>query len=579
MTDSTLPAPSFAARLRTALLTHVSLAMLAGGLAGLAAPGGAQTISTPPDYLKRQLSPSGEPGSSVRSLPLVDRRGEWIAFVGDIEDAGAEAVYAIRRNGSALHRLSPYANVGSIEQLGLTADGRGVFYYGDLEVEGRKEIWSAPFWGTPASAVKLNLPVAGVGVWLLVVGPEPAVGSAHLVYLAMIDGELGFWSVPTSGPASAGVRVDPQLEATDDIYGLYVTGPPERFVLAYFDDSEADFRVWSMPAGGPAGSGVFLSNAAPAGCTTELSTYSASAARLAFTHTCPTANGPRKNQLWSVPFAGPATAAISLGGSFVTGGEIRSPGFAPEGDHIVFSADKLTVDKVELWSVPFAGPAGALVRLSLGGASVTDVTAFAIAPDDSRVAYISDPVVNEQFHAYSVPIGGPSSLSGLLDTSTTSGRDVTDLVFTPDSSQVVFRADFEENDRFDLYRSAADGSEPEEQLTNDSQFDFGRSASAEFALHPDGKRVVYIFDEDAPGDERGLGEQKLLGSYFQDARLNQEPVAGGTVAHFEVFPDSAGTLYLSDQDVDSRYRIYVADSRVFGDGFEDGTTSAWPDDF
>jgi hypothetical protein len=334
-----------------------------------------------------------------------------------------------------------------------------------------------------------------------------------------------------------------------------------------------------MPAGGPAGSGVFLSNSAPAGCFTELSTYSLAAGRLAFTHTCPTANGMRKNQLWSVPFAGPAAAAVSLGGSFVTGGQIRSPGFAPEGDYLVFTADKLTVDKVELWSVPFAGPAGALVRLSMGGTPLTNVTAFAIAPDDSRVAYIADPVLNEQFHVYSVPIGGPSSLSALLDTSTTTGRDAMDLLFTPDSTEVVFRADFDENDRFDLYRSAADGSEAEEQLTNDSQFATDHSVSPEFKLHPDGKRVVYLFEEDAPGDDRGLGEQKLLGSYFQDARLNEEPVAGGSVALFSVFPDSAGTVYLSDQDVDNRFRIYVADSRVFGDGFEDGTTSAWPDDF
>lgn len=535
----------------------------------------AGTISTPPDYLRRQLSPAGEASSSVRSNALVDRRGEWIAFVGDVEDAGAEAVYAMRRNGSALHRLSPYANLGSIQQLALTADGRGVLYYGDLETDGLDEIWSVPFWGPLASAVKLNLPVTGDGVMALLASP----GSDHVIYLATIASELGFWSVPTTGPAAAGIRVDPQLQPADGLVGILLAGESERFVLAYFDDASAAYRIWSMPASGPAGSGVFLSNAAPAGCTTELLTYSVAAARLAFTHSCPTVNGLRKNQLWSVPFAGPAASAVSLGGSFATGGEIQSPGFAPEGESIVFTADKLTVDKVELWSVPFAGPAGALVRLSEGGSSATDVTAFAIAPDDSRVAYIADPVVNERFHAFSVPIGGPSALSEPLVTDNTAGRDVTDLRFTPDSSQVVFRANFDEVDRFDLYRCAADGSEAEEQLTNDSQFATGHSASPVFALHPDGKRVVYIFDEDAPGDHRGLGEQKLLGSYFQDARLNEEPVAGGAVLTFTVFPDSAGTLYLSDQDVDGRYRIYVADSRVFGDGFEDGTTSAWPDDF
>jgi hypothetical protein len=575
----TIPTPRTAAVVRPGFRIACRLAFRGALLiACLSSPAPllAGTISVPPDYLRRQLSPTGEASSFVRSNALVDRRGEWIAFVGDVEDAGAEAVYSMRRNGSVLHRLSPYANLGSIKQLAATADGRGIVYYGDLETDGLDEIWTVPFWGTPASAVKLNLPVTGLGVQLLFVSPD----SDHVVYVATVASELGFWAVPTSGPAAAGIRVDPQLQPADGFVGVFLAGESERFIFAYFDDGDAAYRIWSMPAGGPAGSGVFLSNAAPAGCTTELLTYSVSAERLAFTHSCPTGNGQRRNQLWSVPFAGPAAAAVSLGGSFAAGGEIQSTGFAPEGDSIVFTADKLTVDKVELWSVPFAGPAGALVRLSEGGTPLTDVTSFEIAPDDSRVAYIADPGVNERFHAFSVPIAGPSSLSVPLLTDNTANRDVTDLRFTPDSSKVIFRADLDEEDnRFDLYRSAADGSEAEEQLTNDSQFATGHSVSPEFALHPDGERVVYIFDEDAPGDNRGLGEQKLLGSYFQDARLNVEPVAGGAVLAFTVFPDSAGTLYLSDQDVNGRYRIYVADSRVFGDGFEDGTTSAWPDDF
>ena len=44
-------------------------------------------------------------------------------------------------------------------------------------------------------------------------------------------------------------------------------------------------------------------------------------------------------------------------------------------------ADKVTLGKDELWSVPFAGPVGSLVRLNESGSSETDVTEFEISPD------------------------------------------------------------------------------------------------------------------------------------------------------------------------------------------------------
>lgn len=592
MSPSTLPCPSFRCRTNCRRLVSALVAAISGvsgiaaigaiaaisGISGIA-PLAAQTISTPPPYVRRQLTPSGEAASAVSFRWLVDRRGEWVAFVGDVENAGAEAVYAMRRNGGELHRLSPYAPVGTVDRLEATADGRGVVYSGDLETNGLVEVWSAPFSGSPASAIKLNLPVTGVGVQYFYTSPA----SGRVLYLAEaadIAGGRGVWTVPAAGPAASSVRVDPGFEAGDVPTALLLVGAPERALLVFHDDSAATMRIWSVPGDGPAGAGIYLLNATPAGCQTQLASIAGASGvsgRIAYTHPCPTGNGAQHNQLWSVPLAGPAASAVSLGGAFANGGGIASLASSADGGRIVFIADKSTVGKDELWSVPFAGPVGSLVRLSESGSTETDVTQFEISPDGARVAYISDPTINERFLAWSVPIAGPSAQTVGLTTTSSSGRDVTTVKFTPDSSSVVFRADFEEDERWDLYRVPADGSEAEEQLTNDGAFDFGRSADTLFRLHPDGQRVVYIYDEDAPFDSRGLGEQKLSGSYFQDARLNEEPVVGGEVTDFKVFPDSAGTIYRSDQDVDNRFRLYVADTRLFGDGFEDGTTAAWPD--
>ena len=270
--------------------------------------------------------------------------------------------------------------------------------------------------------------------------------------------------------------------------------------------------------------------------------------------------------------------AVSLAGSFVEGGAIGSKSSSRDGSRIVFLADKLIDEKQELWSVPFAGPAGELVRLNDSLIATGDVTSYAISPDGGRVAYIADQEFNERFSAWSVPIVGPSSHALPLVTGSIAGRDVTHLAFAGDSDKVVFRADLTVDDRFDLYQVPANASAGEEQITNDS-FPPGatHSVGSLWLLHPDGQRVVYTFDEDAVNDQRGLAEQRLSPNYVQDKRLNGDPVAGGRVEALAIYPDSAGTLYYSDELADTRYHLFTVDSRVFGDGFEEGTTAAWPD--
>ena len=92
-----------------------------------------------------------------------------------------------------------------------------------------------------------------------------------------------------------------------------------------------------------------------------------------------------------------------------------------------------------------------------------------------------------------------------------------------------------------------------------------------------GRRVVFTVDESAPGDQRRLCEQRLAPRYAQDARLNGTPVAGGKVSDLEVYPDSFGTLYYSNELAVGSWHLSTVDAKIFGDGFEEGTTAAWGD--
>ena len=558
--------------MRKLWIAGIALARLAGlgmGASGLAA-------QTPPDYTVRQLSPSGEAASRVGWARRIDSRGEWVVFVGDVETAGAEAVYAVRRNGSGLHRLSPYGALGAINGLYLSADGRRVLYMGDLEVNGLVELWSVELWGTPASAVKLNVPVTGSGAGTVRV---PRSGE-RIVYLAETAGGKQAWSVPAAGPAAANLRLDPPAVGDETILNATIRPDGAQVAIQFVDTVAATTRIVSVPILGPPAAAVTLADANPGGCGAYFADFTPDSSRLVYAAFCPFGMSFVLNQLWSVPATGPAGAAVSLGGSFADGGAISSLLLSPDGQWVVFRADRLVDERFELWSVPVAGPAAAIVRLNptlVANGDVIDT--FRISPDSTHVAYIADQASDERFFPYAVPIAGPSTAAvSLYQGVLAVAADATDLAFTPDSSRVVFRFDLAVDERFDLYQAPTDGATPHSRITNRGVPPApARSVTPTWLVHPDGERVIYIYDELAAGDQRGLGEQRLTAPYTTDARLNGVPVTGGQVNDLQLYLDGAGMVYRSDEVVNDKFELFTVDLRLLGDGFEDGATDAWPD--
>jgi hypothetical protein len=547
----------------------VGIAVLVGVVLGLG-PLGAEE---PPDYLRRALSPSGEPASRVNGF-AIDPRGEWVAFAGDVELAGADAVYAMRRNGADLHRLSAYGALGAITRVDFSADGRRVVYQGDLEVDGRSEIWSVVPWGSPATAVKLNVPVVAAGVGFLRLAP---VGN-RVVYVAQTAAGQQAWSVPATGPSALGVRLDPPLEGDETILTLAFSPDGARVALQFLDNGAQTSRIFAVPIAGPASAAILLADTGPGDCAPFIALFTPDSSRAIYVGFCPPGFEPR--QIWSVPAGGPASAAVSLAGSLATGGTIQGILVSPDSQRVVFGADRLVDERFELWSVPVAGPVAAIVRLNPTLVAGGDVqTGFQISPDGDRVAYIADQVSDERFFPYSVPIAGPSSEAvSLYQGVLLVGADAKDLAFTPDSSRVVFRFDLAVNDRFDLYWAPSDGSAVQARITNrGSNPAPDRSVTFRWHVHPDGERVLYQFDEFTASDERGIGEQRFADPYPADLRLDGVPVTGGRVDYFELYPDSAGIVYQADEVVEGKAQLFTVDLRVFGDGFETGSSDAWGD--
>jgi hypothetical protein len=135
--------------------------------------------------------------------------------------------------------------------------------------------------------------------------------------------------------------------------------------------------------------------------------------------------------------------------------------------------------------------------------------AVQISPDSSRVVYIAYQPINGQDELYSVPISGPAGLGVRLNGGLTAGGDVTTFLISPDSRRVVYRANQQAINVFELYSTPTEGPVSAGIKLNGPLTANG-SVKDFFGISPDSGRVLYIADQDT--DE--MSELYLTSNYW-----------------------------------------------------------------
>jgi Tol biopolymer transport system component len=87
--------------------------------------------------------------------------------------------------------------------------------------------------------------------------------------------------------------------------------------------------------------------------------------------------------------------------------------------------------------------------------SDTGVLSMQLSPLGDRVVYIADHDENEMFELYSVPITGGMQVR--LNGDLIASGDVRDFRISPDGQRVVYDADQQEDERVELYGNAIAG--------------------------------------------------------------------------------------------------------------------------
>lgn len=380
----------------------------------------------------------------------------------------------------------------------------------------------------PALAAVLSL----VGFALLASLPEPATRAAP--------------------NALVNVKLSGEMQPEGDVapfYDFYVS-PDGRYAVYNADaETDEDLNLYSVLTTGES-SPVRLNGRESPGRIVGITPDSERVVYLARA-------GAGIPELYVVPIDG-SDAPLDLNAPVGTTTDNTASGsLSPDGSRVVYRYENED-DERELHSVPVDG--GPVVKLNAGPVADAPVGNFKISPNGDRVIFRvleQDPLLNNWYYAlYSVSITGGTPVK--LNAPLVTGGSVWNYAIST-TGRVVYQADQQVNDRFELYSVPITGglvTKLNPPLVSggdvDSGIDFGPEP---FQISPDGDWVVYMADQNVD-DQFELFSVPAAGG--QARQVNGFLVPEGRVWDFAVSPDSNRVVYHANQETDSEYNLYSA---------------------
>lgn len=366
---------------------------------------------------------------------------------------------------------------GNVLSFQVSQDSQQAVYLADQETDEVYELYRVAL-TTPAGATKLNKPLVlnGDVTGLYALSPD----STRVVYVAdqEVDGRDELYSVPITGPAGSGVKLNGALASGGDVGGGTapflasftdiggITPDSTRVVYAADQTTDGVIDLYSVPLDGSAAP-TLLSVPGATGVFYSYLRFSPDSGWVVY-------GGASAMGLYLVPAAGPANAGFALSTQSVSGFYVS---FTDDSSQVVYYDGKLR-------SVPVTGPANAAALLfdgavlsvrhvggqiafrtpgsQLWGASAADMTGSALLLDDAattdiyrvsptgeRVVYL-DSVGSGQYALKSVPAAGPSSDAVTISPVMTAGPNIR-LQLAANGREAVYQGDAETAGRIELF--------------------------------------------------------------------------------------------------------------------------------
>lgn len=429
-----------------------------------------------------------------------------VAYLSRDEITGENALHGASLRSSAPRTdLAPTHSIRSevSVQPRFTPDGQSIVYARRAASNSDLFVVSAK---GDASPLQLN---GSTSLWLGQAVPGVRISSdgEWVVYCAYSSGRYQIFSVPIDRSVEP-VRLNQDIILGSDIHGRFLITPDSARVL-YLGEVAALYRpeLFSVPidrssapvrlngtlvSGGYVG---FYGETADIHAYVQITPDSSRAVYLADQDV----DGQR--ELYSVPTDGSA-APVKLNGALIASGDVADyAAISPDGARVVYRADAITDGTFELYSVPVDGSAAA-VRISgtmVAGGSVRGGSRPVVQFAGDRVLYLADQDTDEVVELYSVPIDGSAAPVRVSGTLVTGGEVVLDSFWaTPTGDKVFYRADQEQDQVFELFAAPIDGSAAPTKLSG--ALVSGGDVQADVSVAPNSLAVVFRADKEGDND-------------------------------------------------------------------------------
>lgn len=434
-----------------------------------------------------------------------------------------ESVQALIRN---LKLSGDLGTEGQVFDATLSPDGLSMVYLVASPENEERGLFSVPTTGGEIVHLSDELPEDGE-IFSFKISPD----SQHLVYVVTVPaiGDVGVYSVPVQGGS---------------VVELFGDMAPGRYIMAekisqdsstvYFKEraNPAAEVLWRVPIGG--GEPEPLT---PEDCAVNFEITSDSQSVVYNLIGCGESGLYRRTLDGSIiPLHVPSIFDFKI---------------APDNEYIVYRLRNVD-SQFELYSVTMDGS----VTECLNGDLVPDgnVLTYEITPDSTYVVYRADEEIDGMNKLYRANIDGAGTRLRLTPWDFPAGGNVTSFKITPNSLGVVYKADQEVDDRFDLFAVSISGALAPYYLTEDMISDGG---VLEYEITPNSLGVVFIADW-LIDKQYELFATLINGSAI--TRLNVDLTDDGDVKNFKISNNSLGVVYLADQvqdEVNNLYAVFI----------------------
>jgi Tol biopolymer transport system component len=465
---------------------------------------------------------------------VVSPGSDTVVYLDDEDGNGKRDLHTVPIGGGTSAQFA-LPNTDVQPGFAITPDGARVIFraINTLSSSAPRSLYSAPTGG--GSVVRLNaVDLDNTSVSAFAVAPD----STSVLYVANQDSlaVLELWSAPVAGGGST--RLSADLTFDGDVQSVQIDPTGARAIYLADQDSNDATELYSVDVeGGP------VTKLSP-----PLVTVGTQGAVIQFAlrpdgaHAVYRADQDVDNvfEVWSVATAGGVPTRLNA--ALAPGGDVISFEVSPDWGSVVYHAGH---DDYRLYSAPIGGGASVVLEVS----PYSHLGDYDVSPDSTRVVYRSDADEANVFELFSVPVGGGARVQ--LNPALVAGGDVVFRQFriAPDSSRVVYLADQDADEVFELWSvPLAGGAAVKLNGTLVANGDMD-----DFAISADSSRVLYSADE-VTNNAFELFDVPLAGG--PSVRLNSPLPRGRTVTDFLIAPDSKRAVYRADQDTNEVFELY-----------------------